>query len=439
MKRATWSSQLGFVIAAAASAVGLGNIWRFPTTAAKYGGGVFLAIYAILTATLGIALLSTEIAIGRSTRLAPSKCFGEAAGGSKRWAGVGWLGTLIPAMILPYYCVVGGWVLKYFVDSTTEFGPFLEDNLSEGAYTFLFGTAVIALILMGVRKGIEKSNKIMMPALLFLMVGIALFIVFGMDSGAGLKYFLLPSVERLSANGEFSWMMLGKCVLAAMGQMFFSLSIAMGIMITYGSYVPEDASIPRSTARIAACDTFVAVVAGVVVIAGAFASAQPEAIEKAGPGLLFDALPKVFAWMPFGRVLSFSFFALVIFAALTSAISIAETVTASFCDATGAGRVKGALVAYAWLLAGAAPCVFDVDILSWADFAVNNVLMPVCAFLTCVYVGWVRKPAWILDELGVSIPFWRRAYAFLIRYLAPALIAVIFVTQTLSGLGLMEI
>lgn len=427
--RATWTGQLGFVIAAAASAVGLGNIWRFPTTAAKYGGGVFLAIYAILTATLGVALLATEIAIGRKTRLSPSKCFGPAGGGSAKWSAVGWLGTLIPAVILPYYCVVGGWVLKYLVNFHTDFNGFLADDVSEGVWTFVFGSAVIALILLGVRKGIELSNKILMPALLFLMLGIALFIILGMDSGAGLKYFLLPSVERLSADGSFSFLSLGKCILAAMGQMFFSLSIAMGIMITYGSYVPKDTSIPRAAARIALCDTFVAVVAGVIVIAGAFASAQPEAIEKAGPGLLFDALPKVFTWLPLGRYVAFAFFALVFFAALTSAISIAETVTASFCDATGAGRKKGALVAYAWIILGAAPCVLDINILDRADFAANNLLMPVCAFLTCIWVGYVKKPVWILDELGLSSPIIRRAYSILIRYLAPALILLIFATQ----------
>ena len=429
-KRSSWSGHLGFVLAAAASAIGLGNLWRFPANAAGHGGGVFLLVYVLLTVLFGIPLLVTEISLGRRTRRSPSRTFRKL---NRRWWGVGALAMLIPAIILPYYCVVGGWVTRYFVASlfggtdTIDFMAWSGDAASVGAHSLAFLGATMALILLGVRKGIENSNKVMMPALLVLTFAIAAYVALSPSCLQGLKYYALPDFSRLGGAGG-----MGKTVLAAMGQMFFSLSIAMGIMITYGSYVPKGDSIPKAAGRIAICDTLVALLAGVIIIPSAFAFGGAELAQTGGVGLMFVSLPKIFAAMPFGRVVGAAFFTLVLFAALTSAISIAETVASSICDFTLWSRRKGAIVTFAWALAAGLPSVLSMRALEASDFLADLVLMPICAFLTCIVVGWVAGPKVVLDEIGEHRRPVRAAYSFFIRYLAPLFIAIVFVSGLLK-------
>lgn len=443
-ERASWSGQLGFILAASASAVGLGNLWRFPSCAAKYGGGVFILVYVILAATLGVALLNTEIAIGRATRLSPSRAFRQMR---RHWAWIGVLGMIVPAVILPYYCVVGGWVTKYCADSfaafftevNPDFGALIDGVADEGICTFVFAAATMALVFLGVRTGIEKSNKFMMPALLLLVIGVAVFVLFQDGMGEGLRYYLVPDFSRLGTDGSFSWTMLAKTIFAALGQMVFSLGIAMGILITYGSYVRKEDSIPKAGMRIVFCDTFVALVAGIVVIPPALKFGGVDMAVKAGPGLMFDALPKVFAAMPCSRIVALAFFILVFFAAITSSISIAETVTSSICDWLRVKRSTGGIITSAIAVFGAIPSVITLDFLEWSDFAANAVLLPIGAFSICVFIGWIAGPRTVLDEMGEGVPFGPRFYSFIMRWAAPILIAVVFVTSILAGLNVISL
>ena len=441
--RENWSGQLGFILAAAASAVGLGNLWRFPASAATYGGGIFLIAYLILFFGFGVFLLMTEIAIGRATKLSPVEAFRTL---NRKWVIVGILGTLVPFGILPYYSVIGGWVTKYFAQyffaSLAEtaadnpandafFSGFIGDFGQAFSFCCAFAGACFAFILMGVKKGIERSNKILMPALLILTVGIALFTALQPNAREGLKYFFIPDFNRLSVNGSFSPLLCAKTILAAMGQMFFSLSLAMGIMITYGSYLPRSANLPKAALRIGICDTFVAFLAGVIVIPPAFAFGGEELARSAGPGLMFVSLPKVFAAMPCTRIVALAFFALCLFAALTSCISIAETCVASVCDRLHWSRRKGTLVVAAYTLLAAFPSAWSLGFLDKADYVTNNILMPICAFLTVIFVGWVIGPEFIRREITADGEHAFRFYGLyrvLMRYAAPILIGLIFVT-----------
>lgn len=442
-KREKWSGHIGFVLAASASAVGLGNLWRFPACAAGHGGGVFIFIYVLLTAFVGVPLLMTEIAFGRATRLSPSRSFRRI---SRYWWFAGALAMLIPAIIVPYYCVVGGWVTKYFVASLcagatdVNFSVWIKDSWSVGWYTLAFGVIVFASILMGVKAGIERANRIMMPALLLLTVGIAIYVIFSPNSAEGLKYYLLPDFSRIfTGSVAGNAVALGKVCMSAMGQMFFSLSIAMGIMITYGSYVRREDSISKASATIAVCDTAVALLAGIIIIPSAYAFGGAELAQKGGFGLMFESLPKVFAAMPCGSVIGAAFFLLVLFAALTSEISIFETVTSSLSDFTHWSRRVCALVVFGWTMLVAIPSVISLNALAGSDFLANIILMPICALLTCVFIGFVARPKLIMNEMRERRPAVRRAYAIFIRYVAPVFITVVFLAGILEHYGLIKV
>ena len=464
--RASWSSQLGFVFAAAASAVGLGNIWRFPYLAAKYGGGIFLLCYLVLVVTLGFTMMTAEVAIGRRTGLAP---FDAIRAIRRRWAWLGWLCTLVPAIILPYYCIVGGWVLRYFTHyalavfglggaDPTAFVPadpsgaagaagYFSNFISGSgpiAYGIAFTLACCALILLGVRRGIEKSNLVLMPmliALCFVVAGVSLA---QPGAGAGLVYYLKPDFSKFSY----------KTVVTAMGQMFYSLSLAMGIMIAYGSYMRKEDSIERSVRRIEVFDTLVAVLAGLMVIPAVYAIADPADPAhgmNGGAGLMFMNLPGVFRQMAGTNAVAALFFLLVLFAALTSCISIYETCVASLCDRTGWARRRASLVTlvYALLLGlpsalgyGSGPLGGEIwhgmTFLDFSDFLANNVLMPVAAFFIAVLVGWVVGPGWVAEEVRRGgAPFRaEKLFSAIVRWFAPGLILVILVAYVLDGLGL---
>ncbi|MCQ2395449.1 MAG: sodium-dependent transporter, partial [Kiritimatiellae bacterium] len=357
-KRASWSGQLAFVLAAAASAIGLGNLWRFPYLAAQYGGGTFIVVYLALVVTLGFTLMLSEIAIGRKTQQSQLTAYSRLHRG---WGFIGLLGTIVPALIVPYYCVIGGWVLKYFVtycqmafagatpmgaeaaNSSAFFSAFISANFAPFGYGSLFVLACAAVIVMGVKNGIERSNLVLMPALFLLAIAISIYVICLPETGDGLKYYLVPSMDALSVKGAdgrmvFSFAQLGKTILGAMGQMFYSLSLAMGIMITYGSYMRKTDSIEKCVRRIEVFDTLIAVIAGLMIIPVVYMFAVKTGTPvkeamNAGPGLMFITLPKVFATLgAAGPWVGLAFFALVIFAALTSAISLFEACVASVCD-----------------------------------------------------------------------------------------------------------
>ncbi|MGN0854337.1 MAG: sodium-dependent transporter [Kiritimatiellia bacterium] len=470
-KRASWSGQMAFVLASAASAIGLGNLWRFPYLAAQYGGGIFLVVYLLLVVTLGFTLMLTEIALGRKTQQSQLTAYARLRRG---WGFVGCFATVVPILIVPYYCVIGGWVMKYFTayaqmaftgaelmgaeaaDADVFFSGFIGANFAPFGYGLVFIFACAAVIVLGVKNGIEKSNLVLMPILFGLAIAISVYVVCLPGSREGVRYYLVPNMGCLrDADGNFSLMTLGKTILGAMGQMFYSLSLAMGIMVTYGSYMKKSDPIEKSVRRIELFDTFIALVAGLMIIPVVYMFAVKTGTPvreamNAGPRLMFVTLPKVFAMLgPAGNWLGLAFFALVIFAAATSAISLYEACVAAFCDILKLARNSatlfvGALICFLSVFSALGFGVwgdirpFGMDFLSFFDFTTSCVLMPVSAVLTCIFVGWVLKPAGIIEECEAEGHVFKAKgfYAFLVKYVAPAFVLAILVSEICRRLGI---
>jgi len=460
--RNSFSGSLGFVLAAAGSAVGLGNIWRFPYLAAKDGGGLFLVIYLILALTFGFSLLTTEVAIGRKTKQSPLTAYAKL---NKKWGFLGVLASVVPVIILPYYCVIGGWVVKYLLAYLTGegamaaedgyFSQYISGEVQPIVLMFVFLFFVAFIIFRGVNKGIESSSKIIMPLLILLVIGISIFSLTIRHTDAagvtrsgleGLKVYLIPDLSGLTVRGFFT------VLLDAMGQLFFSLSVAMGIMIAYGSYVSDDANLVRSINQIEFFDTLVAFLAGVMIIPAVFTFMGQEGMEASGPSLMFVSLPKVFASMgKIGNVIGFLFFAMVLFAALTSAVSVMEAVVSGIMDKFHVSRLKAAAIETCIALAGGiVVCLgynrffFDImlpngahaQVLDIMDYISNNCLMPLVAIGTCILVGWVLKPQTIIDEAEkTGCKFGRKKlYVVMIRYIAPILLLILF----LKSMGILK-
>ena len=455
--RSSWSGQLAFVLAAAASAIGLGNLWRFPYLAAKYGGGVFIAVYVALSLTLGFTLLVTEIAIGRYSRQSQLTAFGRL--GHPKWNFLGVLSTVVPLFILPYYNVIGGWVVKYFVayvklvaggdaalaDPKAFFDSFVAAPWDPFVCMVVFTVVTCAVIVMGVKNGIEKSNIVMMPMLLLMAVGLAVYVACLPGAGEGIRFYLVPDFSSCDN--------IGKVVLGAMGQMFYSLSLAMGIMITYGSYMRRMDSVPKAAVRIVAADTFVAVLSGFmiipVVVMFAAKSGAGRATIDAGPGLMFVTLPKVFAeFGATGAWIGLAFFTLVLFAAFTSAISMTEACVAALCDFFHIKRNTSVATVCAWCVAVGSLSAFGYG--RWSgfkpfglpalDFFDNsmNVLTPIVAALICVFAGWVLRPKRILAECrrdGSAVGF-KTFYAVMVKFIAPLLVLAILVSEVCRALNI---
>ncbi len=447
-QRSNFTGKLGFVLAAAGSAVGLGNIWRFPYLAAKYGGGIFLLVYIILAVTFGFALMAAEIAIGRKTGLSAIGAFKKL---SNKYSFVGYMASVIPAIILSYYCVIGGWVMKYaaaFVSGSAKaaandnyFGAFTS-QVSEPMIWFLLYIGITALVvLFGVEKGVEKASKFMMPILIVLSVAIAAYVVTRPGAMAGVKFYLIPDFNNFSVN----------TVLGAMGQMFYSMSLAMGIMITYGSYMKKDVNLESSVKQIEIFDTGVAFLAGLMVIPAVFASTG-AAPQKPGPSLMFVALPQVFSDMSGGTVIGAAFFVMVLFAALTSSISLMETVVSIVRDKFKMKRTPAVLLVFAVMVVLGIPSVLGssawsgikiigMQFLDFFDFISNNVLMPIVAFLTCIVVGYVIKPKALIDEIELNNVRFKKKKLFtaVIKYIAPICIVLILVSSILDVFGIVKL
>ncbi|MGN0181055.1 MAG: sodium-dependent transporter [Candidatus Ornithomonoglobus sp.] len=447
-KRSTFTGGFGFVMAAASSAIGLGNIWRFPYLAAKYGGSAFLIVYIILVLTFGFSLMIAENVIGRKTGKGPLVAYGDI---SKKWSFVGVLATLVPVLIFPYYNLIGGWVLNYTAGylsgscATMAEDSYFTDLLANPAKLFvvelIFTAGVTAVIMCGVQKGIERFSKLLMPILLILAVAISVYSITLPGAIEGVKYFFVPSMERFSLQG----------VLAAMGQMFFSLSLAMGIMIAYGSYLPKDADIEKSVTQIEFFDTLIAILAGLMIIPAVFAfSGGDESALGKGPGLMFITLPKVFASMGGTRLAGSLFFLLVLFAAITSSMSVMEAIVSSICDRFGMSRKKAALLTGIWGQAVGTLCILgysvlsgvkfgSMDILDTLDFLTNSVLMPVTALLTCIFVGYVFGIDNVKAEITLSGKFRReKIFTVMIKYIAPVLIVAILISSILDSMGIIK-
>lgn len=462
-ERSSFSSRIGFVLAAAGSAVGLGNLWRFPYLAAKYGGGIFLLVYVLLAITFGFALMITEIAIGRKTRLS---CLGAYEALDRRFGFLGWIATLVPLIITPYYCVIGGWVIKYLVTflsgnsaMTADGGAFFDsfvgfdtgslvktmlDFNGPTPWFLIYVLLTSSVVALGVEKGIEKASRIMMPILAIFAIFIAIYSLTLDGAVDGLKYYLLPDFSKFSAS----------TVLGALGQLFYSMSLAMGVMITYGSYMKRENKLENSVTQVEIFDTLFAFIAGLMIIPPviAFNGGDPSKIN-AGPGLMFVTLPQVFEKMMFGSVIGTIFFLLVLFAALTSSISLMETVVSVLIDKTGMKRIAAALcVSVVLVVVGLPSCLgfgpwagiqlLGMGFLDFFDFISNSVIMPIVAFITCILVGHVVGTKIIVDEVKAEGGVFRREklHSVMIKWIAPILLVVILSTEIASKLfGLFKI
>ena len=443
-KRSSFTGKLGFVLAAAGSAVGLGNIWRFPYLAAQHGGGIFLLTYLILTVTLGFSLLVAEIALGRKTGLSAIGAFGSL---KKKFAFLGYVESIVPIIILPYYCVIGGWVTKYFVTfiggmgkaAGTQpdfFGNFISRPAEPLMWFAIYIGVTAIVVLLGVDKGIEKVSKIMMPILIALSLFIAVYCAFLPGAIEGIKYYLLPDFSHFSF----------KTVLAAMGQLFYSMSLAMGIMITYGSYMKKDVNLESSVRQIELFDTGIAFLAGLMIIPAVFVFEGKDNLCK-GPGLMFETLPKVFESMPGGQILGTVFFVLVLFAALTSSISLMEAVVSIIRDRFPMGRKTACLVTLIISVLLGIPSslgngiwanikLLGMDFLTFFDFISNSVIMPIVAILTCIFVGYIIKPQTLIDEVEITGKFKsKKLFVAIIKYIAPVCILLILISSVLEGMG----
>lgn len=449
-KRSSFTGKIGFVLAAAGSAVGLGNIWRFPYLAAKYGGGIFLLVYIALAVTFGFALMVAEIAIGRKTQLSAIGAFKAL---DKRFSFVGVLASIVPMIILPYYAVIGGWVMKYIFGfasgnasamAQSDYFSNYIGTVGEPLFWFALFIALTAVIVFcGVEKGVEKVSKFIMPLLVVLIVFIVIYTVCTTDGAwDGVIYYLKPDFSKLS----------GMTVVAALGQLFYSMSLAMGIMITYGSYMKKDISIEKSVHQIEIFDTGVAFLAGLMIIPAVFAfSGGDESALGQGPGLMFVTLPKIFDTMPAGNLIGAVFFIMVFFAALTSAISVMETVVSVFCDKLGIGRRPCCLLVLAGAVLVGVPTalgysawsdfkILGMQLLDFFDFISNSVLMPVVAFVTCLFVGYFLKPKAVIDEIELTGEFkQKKFFSVTIRYIAPVCILLILLSSVLGAFGVINI
>ena len=460
-KRSNFTGSIGFVLAAAGSAVGLGNIWRFPYLAAKGGGGVFILCYVVLALTFGFTLLTTEIAIGRKTGQSPLTAYEQM---HKGWGGIGVLACAVPVIILPYYCSIGGWVLKYLSAFLTGHGAqAAEDGYFTGYITqvgqpiiwmliYVFITAMV--VYKGVNKGIEKYSKILMPILFVLIAGISVFSLTLKHTNAdgvtrtgmqGLAIYLIPNFRGMTVKSFLS------VVMDALGQLFFSISVAMGIMVTYGSYAKKETNLMKSINQIEFFDTLVALLAGLMIIPAvfAFSGGNPETLQ-AGPSLMFITLPKVFATMGVGTGAGILFFVLVLLAALTSAVSLMETSVSTFMDELHWGRAKCCiLMAVIMLVVGTASSmgygvldflkIFGMNFLDFFDFMTNSVMMPLAALATCFLVIRVVGYDRIAAEIEQSSKFRRKGlYKFFIKYLAPVCLIIVLLSSIANVLGIIS-
>ncbi len=446
--RSSFTGKLGFVLAAAGASVGLGNIWRFPYLAARYGGGIFLLVYIILALTFGYTMIIAETSIGRKTHRSPVGAF-QALSDSRIMHAGGWVNAIIPILILPYYSVIGGWVCKYLFEylrgntevlsSDSYFGEFITSGTKPEIWFVVFAALVILVILAGVENGIERVSRIVMPILLVLAVVISIYSVTRPGALKGVRYFLVPDFSN------FTWM----TVVSAMGQMFYSLSIAMGILITFGSYMKKDVSIEKSTKQVEIFDTGVAILAGMMIIPAVFSfSGGDEQALQQGPSLMFVTMPKIFARMGFGRGIGILFFVLVLFAAVTSAIALCESAVSTLEDELHWNRKAGtALVTVVMLILGSLSSlgygpladvrIIGMQFLDFFDFLTNSVMMPIAAMFICALV---TKHIGI-DEIEAEVttdghPFRRKkVFRFMIRYLCPLFVLIILLSSIANVLG----
>lgn len=456
-KKSNFSGSIGFVLAAAGSAVGVGNIWRFPYLCAKDRGGLFLLIYLVLVLTFGFVLLTTDVAIGRRTKQNALNAYATL---HKKWRFLGYLTFLVPTLIMTYYSVIGGWILKYLseymISNGTDaakdgyFISFITSKASPIVFMLIFLSITAWIVFCGVEKGIEKFSKIIMPGLILMIIIIAVFslTLSHKDSDGtvrtglqGLMVYLRPDFTGLTAKRFL------EILLDAMSQLFFSLSVSMGIMITYGSYVKDDVNLSKATNQIEIFDTAVAFFAGMMIIPAVFVFLGTEGMSS-GPSLIFITLPKVFESMGIlGRFVAIIFFIMLAFAALTSCVSVMETLVANCMEIFHQSRKKMcAVIGVYSLVTALLICLgynvfyFELQLpngsvgqlLDVMDYISNSFLMPFISLLTSILIGWVIGPQWIVDEVTKNHEKFPRAglYRFMIQYVVPVVMLILFLMST---------
>lgn len=447
-KRSSFSGKVGFVLSAAGASVGLGNIWRFPYLAAKYGGGIFLLIYIVLALTFGYTMIVAETSLGRMTGKSPVGAYHTF--GKSGWLSFGgWINAVIPILIVPYYSVIGGWVIRYLAEYVVGHGGRLAEDgyftnfIADGASTeicfIVFSLFTLLVIYAGVRNGIERVSRLMMPVLVVLSVVITIYSVTRPGAWKGVLYFVVPN------PANFSWM----TVVAAMGQMFYSLSIAMGILITFGSYMKKEVSIEESTQNVEIFDTAIAIMAGLMIIPAvfAFSGGDPETL-KSGPALMFITIPKVFDSMGLRTAAGVLFFLLVLFAAVTSSIALTESAVSTFEDELGWSRKKSTvIVGVIMLVLGTLSClgygplagvqIIGMQFLDFFDFLTNSVMMPVAAIATCLLISRVVGLKRVEEEVlhGESTFRRKKIFCMMIQYLCPIFAAIILISSVANAFG----
>lgn len=453
-EKGSFTNSLGFVMAAAGSAVGLGNIWRFPYLAAKNGGGLFLLVYILLVVTFGFSLLVTEVTIGRKTKKCSLLAYGKV---NPKWKWLGSLATIIPFLIISYYGVIGGWVLKYFTvyvtgdgndaSSNTYFSEFLSQPVEPIIFMTVFILVTAFIVFRGINNGVERLSKIIMPILMLIIIGISIFTLtmsYTNDQGVtttgidGLLAYIVPDLSDITF-GKFMHVLLD-----AMGQLFFSISVACGVMVSFGSYMNDKDNLIKSVGQIEIFDTFVAFMAGIMVIVPLFITQGREGMNASGPSLLFVSLPNVFSSLgTVGLILGGAFFIMVFFAAITSSVALMEGIISAFTEKYNLSRKKAVIIeTIIVLVIGACVCLgynllyFDIDLpngsdgqlLDIIDYISNYIMMPLVALFTCILIGWIAKPQFVIDEATKNGEKFkrRRIFTIMIKYIAPVLLIVLF-------------
>ncbi|MEB2275236.1 sodium-dependent transporter [Bacillus sp. ILBB4] len=435
-----WTSKLGFILASAGSAIGIGAIWKLPYVAGTSGGGAFFLLFILFTAIIGLPLLLAEFVLGRHTQKEAIRAY-DAVAPDSLWKGIGYLGVITCFILLSFYSVVGGWILQYIFASVTgqlngvsDYGSLFNSTIANPTSAvisqFVFLLLTIVVVARGIQNGIEKANKILMPALFILFIIIIIRSLTLDGAMEGVSFFLYPDFSKLTSQ----------TILFAMGQAFFSLSVGVSVMVTYSSYLSKQQNLPKSAISISALNILISLLAGLAIFPAVFSMGVKP---TEGPGLLFIVLPSIFEQLPFGIVFQTFFLALFLFATLTSAFSMLEIIVASLAKGEQHKRIKLSWISGLLIFVVGIPSalsygllsdvsIFGESIFDAFDFLVSNILMPLGALLIAIFVPWKMKKDVLIEEFkhgSANVKRWFSLWLLAIRYIAPVLIIIVFLNM----------
>ena len=444
-KQGSWSGRLAFILAATGSAVGLGNIWKFPYITGENGGGAFVLVYLLCIFAIGVPIMMAEILIGRRGRQNPvntMETLAKQENASSLWKMLGWMGIITGIMIFSYYSVIAGWALSYFVDAVQgvfsritadDAGQHFTGLLGSWGHLLFWHTVISAIVIFivarGVRDGLEKAVTFLMPALLIMLIMMAFYAMKNGDFAKAVSFLFNPDFSKLT----------GESILTAMGHAFFTLSLGMGAIMAYGSYLPKGVSIGGATITIAIADTAVALLAGLAIFPIVFSNGLEA---SSGPGLIFTTLPIALGQMPYSTLLASLFFLLLVFAALSSAISLIEPAVARITEKRGVSRIASTLFVglFSWLLGIGSVLSFNLwsdnklggkTFFDWMDYLTSNIMLPLGGVLIAIFAGWIMHKHSTQDELGIKETGYQ-LWLVLVKFIAP--IAVLIILLKVTGL-----